>query len=157
MADFILPYVVFFTFSTYIQRRVNSTQLNAFVDASLAPHKEDLRFWFGARLILTSIIYVITANRGTNNPAITLTLEVSLLVGFAIIQAYIHPFKTIGVAILDMSFLLNLITLTVGTLYTVQNNNRLAVSSGDLGQHICEHNLHNVHWHYSLTLVEEAA
>ena len=123
MVGFILHYVVFFTFSTYIQRWVNSTRLNAFVDASLAPYKEELRFWFGARLILTSIIYVIIANRGTNNPAITLTLEISLLVGFAIIQAYIHPFKNIGVAILDMSFLLNLIALSLGTLYTIQNYN----------------------------------
>ena len=124
MAGFILPYVVFFTFSTYIQRWMNSTRLNAFVDASLAPYKNDLRFWFGARLILTSIIYLIIANRGTNNPAITLTLEISLLVGFAIIQAYIHPFKNIGVAILDMFFLLNLIALTIGTLYTMQNYNQ---------------------------------
>ena len=123
MAGFILPYVVFFTFSTYIQQWVNSTRLNAFVDASLAPYKDRMRFWFGARLILTSIIYVIIANRGTNNPAITLTLEISLLVGFAIIQAYIHPFKNIGVAVLDMFFLLNLIALTVGTLYTIQNYN----------------------------------
>ena len=123
MAGFILPYVVFFTFSTYIQRLMNSTRLNAFVDASLAPYKDELRFWFGARLILTSIIYLIIANRGTNNPAITLTLEISLLVGFAIIQAYIRPFKSIGVALLDMFFLLNLIALTVGTLYTIQNYN----------------------------------
>ena len=125
MAGFILPYVVFFTFSTYIQRWVNSTRLNAFVDASLAPYKERMRFWFGARPILTSIIYVIIANRGTNNPSFTLTLEVSLLVGFAIIQAYIRPFKNIGVAFLDMFFLLNLITLTVGTSYTIQNSHRL--------------------------------
>ena len=124
MAGFILPYVVFFTFSTYIQRWVNSTRLNAYVDASLAPYKDELRFWFGARLILTSIIYVIIANRGTNNPAITLTLEVSLLVGFALIQAYIRPFKSIGVAFLDMSFLLNLIALTLGTSYTIQNDKR---------------------------------
>ena len=125
MVGFILPYVVFFTFSTYIQQWMNSTRLNAFVDATLASYKDELRFWFGARLILTSIIYVIIANRGTNNPAITLTLEVSLLVGFAIFQAYIRPFISIGVSILDMSFLLNLIALTVGILYTVQNNNRL--------------------------------
>ena len=123
MAGFILPYLVFFTFSTYIQRLVNSTRLNAFVDASLSPYKNDLRFWFGARLILTSIIYLIIANRGTNNPAITLTLEISLFVGFAIIQVYIRPFKSIGVAFLDMFFLLNLIALTVGTLYTIQNYN----------------------------------
>ena len=126
MAGFILPYVIFFTFSTYIQQWVNSTRLNAFVDASLAPYKERMRFWFGARLILTSIIYVIIANRGTNNPSFTLTLEVSLLVGYAIIQAYICPFKNIGVAFLDMFFLLNLIALTVGTSYTIQNSHRLS-------------------------------
>ena len=125
MAGFILPYVVFFTFSTYIQRWVSSTRLNAFVDASLAPYKERMRFWFGARLILTSIIYVIIADRGSNNPSFTLTLEVSLLLGFAIIQAYIRPFKNIAVAFLDMFFLLNLIALTVGTSYTMQNSHRL--------------------------------
>ena len=124
MAGFIVPYVVFFTFSTYIQRYINSTRLNAYVDASLAPYKHKLRFWFGARLILTSLIYVIIANRGIDNPTFTLTLEVSLLVGFTIIQAYIHPFKRIGVALLDMFFLLNLIALTLGTLYNIQNENR---------------------------------
>ena len=124
MAGFILPYVVFFTFSTYIQRYINSTRLNAYVDASLAPYKHKLRFWFGARLILTSLIYVIVATCGIDNPMFTLTLEVSLLVGFTIIQAYICPFKRIGVALLDMFFLLNLIALTQGTLYTIQNENR---------------------------------
>ena len=126
MAGFIVPYVVFFTFPTYIQQKVNSTRLNAYIDANLAPYKDEFRFWFGARLILTSIVYIIIANRGTNNPAITLTLEVSLLVGFAIIQAYIRPFKSIGVAFLDMFFLLNLITFTVGTSYTIQNNYRFS-------------------------------
>ena len=55
--------------------------------------------------------------------------EVSLnfLVGFAIIQPYIHLFKSIGVAFLDMFFLLNLIALTLGTLYTIQNNHRLLI------------------------------
>ena len=121
MVGFILPYVLFFNFSTYIQQFVNSTRLNAFVDASLAPYKNKLRFWFGARLILTSIIYIIIANRGTNNPTFTLTLELSLLVGFAVIQASIRPFKSTRVALLDMSFLLNLIALNLGTLYNIQN------------------------------------
>ena len=126
MAGFILPYVFFFTFSTYIQRWVRSTRLNAYVDASLAPYKEELRFWFGARLILTSIVYIIIANRGTNNPNLTLTLELSLLVGFAIIQTYISPFKDAGVALVDMSFFLNLIALTLGASYTIQNAKRFS-------------------------------
>ena len=121
LTGFILPYMVFFTFSTYIQRCVNSTRLNAYVDASLAPYKNNLRFWFGARLLLTSVIYIIIANRGTDNPKFSLTMELSLLVGFTVIQAFIRPFKSLGVAILDLSFLLNLIALTLGALYTIQN------------------------------------
>ena len=126
MAGFILPYMGFFTFSTYIQRYVSSTRLNAYVDASLAPYKDELRYWFGARLILISTIYIIIANRGTNNPALTLTLEVSLLFGFAMLQTYISPFKKTVVALLDMSFLLNLVALTLVTLYTIQNGKRLS-------------------------------
>ena len=121
LVGFILPYMVFFTFSSYIQRCVNSTRLNALFDASLAPYGNKLRFWFGARLILTSIIYIIIANRGTDNPTFSLTLELSLLVGFSVIQAYIRPFKSLGVALLDLSFLLNLIAITLGALYTIQN------------------------------------
>ena len=116
--------MVFFTFSAYIQPWVNSTRLNAYVDASLAPYKNKLRFLFGVRLILISIIYIVIANRGTNNPTFTLTLELSLLVGFALIQAYIRQFKSFGVALLDMSFLLNLITLTLATSYTIHNEGR---------------------------------
>ena len=121
LVGFILPYMAFFTFSTHIQQCVNSTRLNAYVDATLAPYKHKLRFWFGARLILTSVIYAIIANRGTDNHKFSLTLELSLLVGFSVIQAYVRPFKSLGVAILDLSFLLNLISLTLGALYTNQN------------------------------------
>ena len=124
MASFLLPYVVFFTFSNYIQRCFNSTRLNTYVDATVAPYKEKLRFWFGARLILTCIIYTIIANRGTNNPTFSLTLELSFLVGFTTIQTYIHPFKSTVVALLDLSFLFNLIALTLGISFTIQNEER---------------------------------
>ena len=124
MAGFLFPYVVFFTFSNYIQRCFNSTRLNAYVDETVAPYKENLRFWFGARLILTCIIYSIIANRGTNNPTFSLTLELSFLMGFTIIQAYINPFKSTVVALLDLSFLLNLIALTLGVSFTIQNEDR---------------------------------
>ena len=121
---FIIPYMVFFLFSTLIQSRVNSTRLNAYVDASLAPYRDKLRFWFGARLVLTIIIYIIIAHRGTNNPTLTLTLELSFLVGFTVIQAYIRPFKSLWVFLLDLSFLLNLIGLTLGVSYTAQSEER---------------------------------
>ena len=124
MIAFILPYMVLFVFSNYIQRKVNLTRLNAYFDASLAPYRDKLRFWFGARLILTTIIYIIIANRGTNNPTLSLTLELSFLVGFTIIQAYIHPYKKIAVALVDMFFILNLIAVTLATSYTIQKEMR---------------------------------
>ena len=121
---FILPYVILVTFSTHIQRLANSPRLNAYFDASLAPYKDNFRYWFGARLILTCVLYLTIANRGTDNPTLTLTLQISFLVGFAILQAFLQPFKKLGMAILDMSFMINLIALTIGTSYTVQAENR---------------------------------
>ena len=121
---FLLPYVIFFTFSTYIQRCVNSISLNLYVDATTAPYKLKFRFWFGARLILTYILYGIIANRGTNNPRLTLTLELSQLIAFVIIQVYIRPFKKLGISLLDLSFFVNLIALMLGTSYNIQSSNR---------------------------------
>ena len=121
---FIIPYGIAIIFSTCIQRFAKSTRLNAYFDASLAPYKDKLRFWFGARLILVCILYFIIANRGTNNADITLTLQVSFLVGFAILQAFIQPFKSTAIAILDLSFFVNLILLSVGTAYTIQTASR---------------------------------
>ena len=121
---FIIPYVVLFVFSTLIQRRINSTRFNAYLDASLSPYKDNLRFWFGARLILTLVIYIMVANRGTNNPTLTVTLELSFLVGFTVIQAYIRPFKSLLVSIVDLSSFINLIALTLGVSYTAQRRER---------------------------------
>ena len=121
---FLIPYGIAFNFSTFIRRYTNSTRLNAYLDASLAPYKDKLRFWFGARLDLVCILYFIIANRGTNNPGITLALQLSFLVGFAILQAFIQPFKSLAIAILDMSFFVNLILLSLGTAYTIQSDGR---------------------------------
>ena len=117
---FILPYVFVMTFSKYVQRVVRSPRLDAHIDASHAPFKEELRFWFGARLILILILYIILAGKGTNNPSLTLTIQLSLLVGFGILQGFIRPFKKTVIELLDMSFIVNIIFLTLGTTYTIQ-------------------------------------
>ena len=116
----IIPYVFVMTFSKYVQRVVRSPRLVAHIDASHAPFKEELRFWFGARLILILVLYIILAAKGTNNPSLTLTIQLSLLVGFAIIQGFIRPFKKTVIELLDMSFIVNIIFLTLGTTYTIQ-------------------------------------
>lgn len=119
---FILPYIVLMTFSKYIQKLVRSTRLNAHIDASLAPYKHEFRFWFGARLMLILVLYIILSNKGTDNPTHTLTLQLGFMIGFVVLQAFLQPFKSVGIAILDMSFIVNLILLTLGTSYTIQQD-----------------------------------
>ena len=84
------------------------------------PINNELRFWFGARLILTSIIYIIIANRGTTRPLPSFWSLPSLWA----LPSSLRPFKSTRVALLDMSFLLNVICLTIGTSYTIQNEKR---------------------------------
>ena len=122
---FIIPYAFVMTFSKYVQKVARSPRLDAHIDASLAPFKNSLRFWFGARLILILVLYLVLAGRGTNNPSLTLTIQLSFLVGFAIIQGFIRPFKKTVIELLDMSFIVNLIFLTLGTTYTIQGANSI--------------------------------
>ena len=121
LAGFILPYMFYYSLSNYIQRYVTSVRMNSYTDATLAPYKLRFRSWFGARLVLTGVLYTIIALRGTDNPRLTLTLELSFLVGFSILQVYLRPFKSLGIALLDMSFFVNLIALMLGTSYNIQS------------------------------------
>ena len=114
---FVIPYVSIFTFSRVIQRFVSSPRFTAILDANLAPYKDKLRFWFGVRLILILILYLISANLGSDFIGLALTLQAAFIVVFAIIQAFIRPFKNLALELLDMFFIVNIIFLILGVLY----------------------------------------
>ena len=116
---FVLPYIFVLTFSRLIQRFRNSTRFSARLDANLAPYKDKLRFWFGARLILILILYIIFSNLGTNDPSLALILQLSFIISFAFVQAFIRPFKSLAVELLDMFFIVNLCFILLGTISTM--------------------------------------
>ena len=125
---FVIPYVSIFTFSRIIQRFVTSPRFNAILDANLAPYKDKLRFWFGVRLILILILYITFANLGSNSPNLALVLQAGFITVFAIIQAFIRPFKNLALELLDMFFIVNIILLMLGVLYAnLENNSELIV------------------------------
>ena len=113
----ILPYILVNTFPKYIRKVTSSVWLNAHIDANTAPYKDQMRYWFGVRLILIAILYTIVSNGAINSQYLALTIQLSFMVGYAILQAFLQPFKKQSIAILDMSFIVNLILLTIGTSY----------------------------------------
>ena len=136
----ILPYILFNTFPKfirkvtssvkYIRKVTSSVWLNAHIDANTAPYKDKMRYWFGVRLILIVILYFIVSNVSTRSPYLALTIQLSFMVGYAILQAFLQPFKKQSIAILDMSFIVNLILLTIGTSYIQRDGGTMEDHSG---------------------------
>ena len=84
-----------------------------------------MRYWFGVRLILITILYFIVSNVSTHNPYLALTIQHGFMVGYAFLQIFLQPFKQRSIAILDMSFILNLMLLTIGTSYIQRDDGRM--------------------------------
>ena len=136
----ILPYILVNTFHKYIRKVTSSVKyirkvtssvwLNAHIDANTAPYKDQMRYWFGVRLILIAILYFIVSNGAINSQYLALIIQLSFMVGYAILQAFLQPFKQQSIAILDMSFIVNLILLTIGTLYIQRDGGMMEDQSG---------------------------
>ena len=136
----ILPYILFTTFHKYIKKMTSSikyirkvtssVRLNAHIDATCAPYKDEMRYWFGLRLILIVILYFIVVNVSTRSPYLALTIQHGFMVGYVVLQTYLQPFKQQSIAILDMSFIVNLILLTIGTSYIQRDGGTMEDHSG---------------------------
>ena len=131
----ILPYILLISFHKYIRKVTSSVKyltkvmssvcLNALIDATCAPYKDRMRYWFGVRLMLITILYFIVSNLSAHRPHLALTIQHGFMVGYAFLQIFLQPFKQQSIAILDTSFILNLILLTIGTSYIQRDGGRM--------------------------------
>ena len=120
---FVLPYSFSLILIALIQRiPYVIPRLKPLIDAYLGPFKDRWRHWFGLRLLLLGIVNIIYATLGTDNPELALLLQLLFIIGFALYQAYVQPYKNMAIELLDLSFIANFIILTLASSYIISES-----------------------------------
>lgn len=127
---FIVPYAFLATTSTWLMSfPFLSKRFRPFSDAISAPFKDKYRYWFGLRLWILIIIFIISAVKGITIDLL-LYLEVMILMIFTIVQALIQPYKNLVVELLDISLMSNFGLLDACVVYFKDRPNQKAIVVG---------------------------
>ncbi|XP_065893656.1 uncharacterized protein [Dysidea avara] len=113
---FILPLALAMTFPTVVLRSKRLSYFFPLFDCFYAPFKGKYRYWFGARMIVLIYLSTMESIIRSYQEALLLSVVIAVL-AFAIVQAYIRPFKNTIINILDLIFMGIFILLSVITLY----------------------------------------
>ena len=99
---FIFPFAICFTYPKILHYKKFGF-LFPFFDAFVAPYKEKYRFWFGLRALILIYLAVMETVIFADIEALLLS-SITVVGAFTIVQAYIRPFKSSFINILDLSF-----------------------------------------------------
>ncbi|XP_065915059.1 uncharacterized protein [Dysidea avara] len=112
----LLPFTFASTFPKVILRSKRMSHFFPLLDCFYAPYKDKYRFWLGIRLIVLVYLSGMESVLFSYQEA-SLLSGVVVVLAFAIVQAYIHPFKNTLINVLDLTFTGIFILLSVITLY----------------------------------------
>ena len=112
---FIFPFAISFTYPKILHHRRISF-LFPFFDAFVAPYKETYRFWFGTRAVIMIYLAIMETVIFADIEAL-LVSSITVVGTFTIIQAYIHPYKSNFVNILDITFTVIFLLMSSIVLY----------------------------------------
>ena len=115
---FILPVTFVTTLAPFLRRFRIVNRYMPLTDAVFAPYKDKWRFWFGARLCLLVIAYIIAAVLRGLNVKLSLGLQHILVVGFSLVQAFVQPFKKTLIGLLDLFFMINFALIAFAVVYS---------------------------------------
>ena len=110
---FVVPYTLIITFAPFLARYQIISRFMPYLDTVYAPYKEKWRFWFGARLALLLFLLIFRALLSGVSFAISLGLELFLVLTFVLFQIHFKPFKSIIIHILDTFFMLNFCAIAI--------------------------------------------
>ena len=113
---YVLPFAFGSAFPKVILRSKRLSYFFPLLDCFYAPYKDKYRYWFGIRLIVLFYLSAMESVLFTYQEAL-LYSNVLAILAFAILQAYIHPFKNVLINILDLTFTGIFIVLSVTSLY----------------------------------------
>ena len=114
---FILPYGVLLTGIRFFNRFRIINKFKPLIDAYCAPYKDRYRFWFGARLWVLVVTYVLFAIL-RDFPLVFILCQCILLLFFTLVQVAIMPFRSKIINWLDLFFMVNALLLMIVVLYS---------------------------------------
>ena len=121
---FILPFTLVGLFGVKMMRsRFIAKYFCPFIDAIHGPYKEKLRYWFGVRLIVLSLIYIVIAVLQGSNMTLQLLLLIFILGSFTIVQAIVLPYKNKILNALDLWFMVLLLINFITSLSYISSDN----------------------------------
>ena len=126
---FIIPFILVGLFGVKMLRsRFIAKYFHPFIDAIHGPYKEKLRYWFGLRLVILSLIYIITAILQGSNMTLQLLLITFILILFTITQAIVLPYKNKILNVLDLWFMVLLLANLITSLSYSSSENTTAIN-----------------------------
>ena len=116
----LVPYITLLLLAKPLRRcSLANKYLRPVLEAIHAPYKEGKKYWFVLRLVLVITMYIVyTVYRGKNIFKLYLACT-PILVFFVIVQAYIKPFKTDFLNIMDTWIMFNITFLYTTTWYYI--------------------------------------
>ena len=92
---FIIPFTLVGLFGVkMIKNRFIARYFRPFIDAIHGPYKDNLRYWFGLRLIVMSLVYIVNVVLQGSNMTLQLVLSLIILGSFAFAESAFLPFKS---------------------------------------------------------------
>ena len=126
---FIIPFILVGLFGVKMLRsRFIAKYFRPFIDAIHGPYKEKLRYWFGLRLVILSVIYIITAVLQGSYMTLQLLLLTFILNLFIIAQAIVLPYKNKILNMLDLWFMVLVLVSSITSLSYSLSENTTAIN-----------------------------
>ena len=100
-------------------------QFKPLFDAYTGPYKDKHRYWTGLLLLVRIALFTVFSTNTSGDPAINLlAITVTIVCLFAYLALFAGVYKVCLLNILEYSFLLNLVIMSVGVLYATSVNNK---------------------------------
>ena len=107
---FIIPFTLVGLFGVKMLRnRYIARYFCPFIDAIHGPYKDNLRYWFGLRLIVMSFVYIVNAALQGSNMTLQRLLSLIILGSFTFAEGVYLPFKSRILNTLDLWFMVLLV------------------------------------------------
>ena len=127
LSFFIIPFTLVGLFGVKMLRsHFIAKYFRPFIDAIHGPYKEKLRYWFGVRLVVLSLIYIVIAVLQGSNMTLQLLLLIFILGSFTIVQAVVLPYKNKILNALDLWFIVLLLINFITSLSYISSENTIA-------------------------------